>query len=110
VPELAYRERLERLARSGTIVYLPAVSRLDDPANAGWSGHTGRLDGLVGTIAVQTSLDPTAAVAYLCGNPAMIAAVEPRLVALGIARSAIRSEQYWAPADREAGSGRMRIA
>jgi ferredoxin--NADP+ reductase len=94
-PELAYRERLERLARQGAIVYVPAVSRPDDPANAGWRGHSGRLDSLAGAIAEQVSLDPAATVAYLCGNPAMIAAVEPRLAALGIPPSAIRAEGYW---------------
>ena len=100
VPELAYRERLEQLARRGGIVYLPAVSRPDDPANAGWRGHTGRLDGLAEEIFEQAGLDPAATVAYLCGNPAMIAAVEPRLAALGVRPSAIRAEGYWTPADR----------
>ena len=31
---------------------------------------------------------------------AMIAAIEPRLVAFGIPSSAIRAEGYWTPADR----------
>jgi len=98
-PELAYRDRLERLARDGAIVYVPAISRPADRANRGWRGDTGRLDTLVGAIAERTSLAPATTVAYLCGNPAMIAAVEPRLAALGLPADAIRAEQYWTPAD-----------
>ena len=93
--ELAYRDELERLARGGRIVYVPAISRPDDPANDGWTGRTGRLDGLVGSIAGAAGIDPSSTVAYVCGNPAMIAAVEPRLAALGIPADAIRAEQYW---------------
>jgi ferredoxin-NADP reductase len=99
VAELVYRERFERLARDGAIDYVPAISRPADPANAGWRGHTGRLDALVGTIAQRSWLDPAGIVAYLCGNPAMIAAVEPRLAALGLASNAIRAEQYWTTDD-----------
>lgn len=94
-PELAYRFELERLARAGRIVYAPAISRPDHPASNGWTGRTGRLDDLVGAIADAAGIDPSATVAYLCGNPAMIAAVEPRLAALGIPAGAIRAEQYW---------------
>ena len=83
-PELAYRRHLEELARAGAIVYVPAISRPADPANDGWHGRTGRLDSIVDSIAAEAGLDPAATVAYLCGNPAMIAAVEPRLAAIGI--------------------------
>jgi ferredoxin--NADP+ reductase len=94
-PELAYRAELERLAHAGAIVYVPAISRPDHPANDGWTGRTGRLDGLVDAVADTAGIDPGSTVAYLCGNPAMIAAVEPRLAALGIPGDAIRTEQYW---------------
>jgi ferredoxin-NADP reductase len=96
--DLAYRERLQQLAYEGEIVYVPAISRPDDPLNAGWHGHTGRLDDLAGRIVEGASLDPAATVAYQCGNPAMIAAVEPRLAALGVPPSAIRAEGYWTAA------------
>jgi CDP-4-dehydro-6-deoxyglucose reductase len=99
VLELVGRDRLERLAAGGAIVYEPAVSRPGDPLNAGWSGRTGRLDALVETIARDVTLDASAAVAYLCGNPAMITAVGPRLAAFGLPPAAIRSEQYWTPVD-----------
>lgn len=99
VAELAYRERLERLARDGAIDYVPAISRPADLVNAGWRGDAGRLDALVSTIAQRSSLEPAGTVAYLCGNPAMIAAVEPRLAALGLPSDAIRTEQYWTTDD-----------
>ncbi len=104
-PELAHRDRLERLAQDGAIVYLPAVSRPSDPANAGWRGGTGRLDALIDGIAERCSIRPGATVAYLCGNPAMIAAVEPRLAALGMPADAIRSEQYWVGANHQPAGG-----
>ncbi|MGZ8438634.1 MAG: FAD-binding oxidoreductase [Candidatus Limnocylindrales bacterium] len=97
VAELAYRRRLEGLARAGAIVYVPTISRPADPANDGWHGRTGRLDSIVASISAGAGLETAATVAYLCGNPAMIAAVEPRLAALGIPADAIRAEQYWAP-------------
>ena len=96
-PELAYRGHLEGLARSGAIMYVPTISRPADPANDGWLGRTGRLDSIVDSIAAEAGLDPAATVAYLCGNPAMIAGVEPRLASIGIPANAIRAEQYWTP-------------
>jgi ferredoxin-NADP reductase len=102
VLELAERDRLERLDRDGAIVYMPAISRPADPANAGWRGSSGRLDMLVPQIAERASLMPATTVAYLCGNPAMIEAVGAHLSALGLAADAIRAEQYWTPADRPA--------
>lgn len=94
-PELAYRDQLARLDRGGAIVYAPAMSRPADPVNGGWHGLTGRLDALVGRVIAEARVDPASTVAYLCGNPAMIAAVEPRLVAIGIAPDAVRAERYW---------------
>lgn len=97
IAELAYRDELERLAGDGQIVYVPSISRPADPANARWRGRTGRLDALVGSIATDAGLEPSSTVAYLCGNPAMIAAVGSRLADLGIPAAAIRAEQYWTP-------------
>ncbi len=96
-PELAYRGRLDRLARDGAIVYVPSVTRPDHPANHGWQGQVGRLDALVGSIVEHASLEPSGTVAYLCGNPQMITAVESRLATLGFPAEAVRAEQYWAP-------------
>jgi ferredoxin-NADP reductase len=96
VAELAYRERLERLASGGTALrYAPVVSRPTHPANAGWTGLTGRLDAQLDGLCETYRLDPADSVAYLCGNPEMIATAERILGARGFAREAIVSEQYW---------------
>lgn len=96
VDELAFRDRLERLAADrGDLHYLPVVSRPAEAVNAGWSGLTGRLDAQLGAICDRHRLEPAASVAYLCGNPEMIAGVERLLAARGFDRDAIVSEQYW---------------
>jgi ferredoxin/flavodoxin---NADP+ reductase len=96
VVELAYRDRLERLEVGRTGVrYAPVVSRPTHPANAGWSGLTGRLDGQLDALCDAHRLGPADSVAYLCGNPDMIATVERILARRGFPREAIVSEQYW---------------
>ena len=96
VDELAYRDRLERLAADRSDVrYVPVVSRPADPANAGWAGLTGRLDGGLARICDTHGLEPAHSVAYICGNPEMITAARETLAAGGFAAEAIVSEQYW---------------
>jgi len=96
VNELAYRDRLERLAAGRVdLRYLPVVSRPIDPANAGWSGMTGRLDVALQPICDTLRLDPATTIAYLCGNPGLVAAAERILAARGLDTTAIVSERYW---------------
>jgi ferredoxin--NADP+ reductase len=96
VRELGYRERLERWVAEGRpLAYLPTISRPADPLNAGWSGRTGRAAVVIDAACEELDLDPRGTVAYLCGNPEMIASGERRLLARGVPREAIRSEQYW---------------
>lgn len=96
VSELAYRDRLECLAAGCIGVrYVPVISRPSDPANAGWTGLTGRLETGLDPICDTQDLDPASSVAYLCGNPWMIATAEGILAGRGFARDAIISEQYW---------------
>lgn len=96
VDELAYRERLERLEAGGFGVrYEPVVSRPTDPANAGWAGRIGRLAAQLEDVCAGHRLDPGSSVAYLCGNPEMIASAEGTLARRGFAPEAIVSEQYW---------------
>jgi ferredoxin-NADP reductase len=96
VDELAYRDRLERLASDRSDVrYVPVVSRPADPASVGWAGLTGRLDAGLGRICDTHGLDPARSVAYICGNPEMITAARETLAAAGFAPDAIVSEQYW---------------
>jgi ferredoxin/flavodoxin---NADP+ reductase len=95
--DLAYRARLESLAARGHIVYVPTVSRPADPANTGWSGVTGRVDGLLPALLADQAADPLATVAFVCGNPAMTDAATATLVSLGVPADAVRTEAYWVP-------------
>jgi ferredoxin--NADP+ reductase len=96
VEELAYRDRLEGLARSGhDVVYVPAISRPGAPENATWNGLAGRLDGILPALLRELEVNPAQAVAYLCGNPGMIANVEGLLAARGFEAGCVRSEEYW---------------
>jgi len=96
--DLAYRARLESLATRGRIVYLAAASRPGDPANAGWSGATGRVDGLLPELLRDHAADPAATVAFVCGNPSMTDAATAALMSLGLPADAVRTEAYWVPA------------
>ena len=93
--ELAYRSRFERWARDRSIGYLPAISRPGDPTNVGWTGRTGRIDAILDDVLASSDLRPDDTVAYLCGNPEMIAAGTAILGRRGIPGDAIRSEHYW---------------
>jgi ferredoxin-NADP reductase len=95
VAELAYRERLERWHAGGLATYVPSISRRDDPANAGWTGRTGRIDTILDDVCSMHRLEPRDTVAYLCGHPQMIATAERILLRHGLPAAAIRSEHYW---------------
>lgn len=97
--ELAYRGFLEELARDARwrLTYVPTVSRPRDPANAGWSGRTGRVEAAVEEISDRLWLTPGDTVAYLCGNPEMIASVEGILRGRGLSARQIQDERYWPP-------------
>jgi ferredoxin-NADP reductase len=100
--DLAWRGRFEALAARGRIAYVPAVSRPADPANAGWTGATGRVDVLLPSILAATGTAPDATVAFICGNPGMTDAAGVALRAFGLADEAIRSEAYWVVAGPDA--------
>ena len=94
--ELGFRDRLERWAtESSVLTYVPAVSRPGDDRNAAWRGRVGRLDALLGPLIDELALVPDRTVAYLCGNPAVVAVAAQVLAARGLPRDAIRSEDYW---------------
>ena len=97
--ELAYREFLEELARDvrWQLTYVPTVSRPQDLANTAWSGRTGRVEGAVDEVSDHLRLTPSDTVAYLCGNPEMIAAVEGILRGRGLLAGQIHHERYWPP-------------
>jgi ferredoxin-NADP reductase len=101
-------QRFERWAAEGRrISYRPAVSRPADPVNLGWGGAVGRIDALLDAVFAAEGLQPRETVAYLCGNPEMIAAGERILAERGLPTDAIRSEHYW-PAGSMAGASPRR--
>ena len=95
--ELGYRELLERWERSGEypVTYLPTVSRPNDPANAGWTGRTGRVEMILGPVLDELGLTPGDSIAYLCGNPDMILAAEATLLDRGYPEELVHKELYW---------------
>ena len=96
--DLAWRNRFEALAARGRIAYVPAVSRPADPANAGWTGATGRVDVMLPSILRSAGATAGDTVAFICGNPAMTEAAGVALRAFGLPEEAVRSEAYWVPA------------
>ena len=95
VAELAYRDRLEAWSASGRLRYVPTVSRPDDPANAGWTGDTGRTEQILDRVFDRLALDRAATVAYICGNPDMVEAATKILLDLGLSDAAVIRELYW---------------
>jgi ferredoxin/flavodoxin---NADP+ reductase len=106
VPDLGYRALLEGWERSGEypVQYIPTVSRPDDPANAGWTGRTGRVEANVGSVLDELSLTPSNTIAYICGNPDMIISAEATLLARGFPEPQVKKELYW-PKGKEPKAG-----
>lgn len=96
IAELAYRDRLAATHAAGGIRYVPTISRPGDPGNAGWDGPSGRVTEVLPSLFTDGALEPSATVAYLCGNPGMIEAATGLLADLGLPPEAIVSERYWA--------------
>jgi len=95
--ELGFRDLLTSLAADhpSGFRYVPTISRPDDPRNAGWSGVTGRAERVVEDGWEALGLDPATTVAYLCGNPGMVASAQAALAARGIAPGDVHTESYW---------------
>ena len=95
--DLGYREFLEDWQREGTypLVYVPSVSRVGAPENAGWSGRGGRVEAIVPQIYDEMGLNPDNSIAYICGNPDMITAVDVLLLERGFPEEQIKKELYW---------------
>ena len=97
--ELAYRDRLDDWAASSRLLYVPTVSRPDDPANAGWTGAVGRTEAILDSVCDRLALLPDSTVAYICGNPEMVEAATATLRRRGFAAPAIIRENYWTITD-----------
>ncbi len=100
VEDLGYRQELEEAAKTDpTIFYLPTVTRED------WPGLKGRAqDVLFGgeyTKRVGVTLSPEQCHVFLCGNPAMVEAIENALMVRGFHKHKrgtpgnIHEEAYW---------------
>jgi ferredoxin/flavodoxin---NADP+ reductase len=97
VSDLGYRELLEDWVASGAypLTYVPTVSRHRDPRNAAWTGRTGRVESIIDDVYDELGLTPANAIAYICGNPDMILAVDETLTGRGFDESGIHKELYW---------------
>ncbi len=104
VADLGYRQELEAIGREDpTLVYLPTVTR--EPADSPWRGQRGRVQAMLEPQMYQSlvgaSLDSTQCSVFLCGNPAMIDEMSPKLEARGFVRAAhgqpgnLHYERYW---------------
>ena len=96
--DLAFRDELAGLARAGRpCAYEPTISRPDDPESLGWTGRIGRADQVLPAVLAAWGIDPAGAVAYLCGNPGMVAAAGAALAAAGVPPADIHAEEFWTP-------------
>jgi ferredoxin-NADP reductase len=97
VEELGYREELEGWAAGGDypLTYIPTISRPADPRNSGWTGRTGRVEAVIGSVCDDLGLDPDQTVVYICGNPEMIINVERELLDRDFPEFHVKKELYW---------------
>jgi ferredoxin-NADP reductase len=97
VADLGYRDLVERWAATGEypVTYVPTVSRPNDPANAGWTGWTGRTESVLPRALDEFRLTPDNSIAYICGNPDMILAADATLLERGYPEAQIKKELYW---------------
>jgi ferredoxin--NADP+ reductase len=105
--DLGYRERLEAWNASGEYpnTYIPTVSRPSAPGNEGWDGRVGRVEAIIDDVYDELGLTPDNAIAYICGNPDMILAVEQTLLARGFPEPQIKKELYWPKGKEPRGLG-----
>ena len=104
VRDLGYRTELERIARDDAdFRYIPLVSRATPEEQ--WGGLHGRvqvlLDGDTFEQAAGFPLDPANCHVFMCGNPAMIDAMQPALEQRGFTTHSrsepgnLHFERYW---------------
>ena len=95
--ELGYKDILEDWERSGEypVTFIPTVSRPNDPANASWTGRTGRVETILAPVLDELGLTPANSVAYICGNPDMILAAERTFLERDYPEDQVHKELYW---------------
>lgn len=108
--DLGYRRQLEDWQSSGSypVRYVPTISRHPEPANQDWRGRLGRAESILDSVCDEQNLKPGNAVAYLCGNPAMVATAELLLRERGFSDADIHTELYWPKARSIGPSGSER--
>lgn len=74
------------------LVYVPTVSRPDEPENIRWPGRTGRVNTLCEDLLHVFNISTSSTIVYLCGNPGMIDDLESKLTRLGYQT---KLEKYW---------------
>jgi ferredoxin-NADP reductase len=94
--ELGYRAELEAWERDPAyrLSYVPTISRVADPRNAGWTGRTGRAEQVISATCADLGLKPASTV-YICGNPEMILNVERVLMDREFPEFHVKKELYW---------------
>lgn len=110
--DLGYRALLEgweRDSASGVggypVQYIPTVSRPTAPENAEWSGRWGRVESIVAPVCDELGLTPDNTIAYICGNPDMILAVDETLLGRGFPEEQVKKELYWPKGKEPKGAG-----
>lgn len=100
--DLGYREELAQLAaeRPGRFVYIPAITREEQPGVLQGRINQLLVDGRLEQ-AAQMIITPSDSTVMICGNPDMLDAVEQALVARNLTRHRAKSpgqivvERYW---------------
>lgn len=89
--ELGYRELFEGMAKAGDLLYIPTISRPNEPESKNWSGHTGRVESLLVPNGGKSELEealgfkvsPENSMFYICGYQGTIDGVISILQPLG---------------------------
>jgi ferredoxin-NADP reductase len=95
--DLGYRELLETWHSEGTypLTYVPTLSRPGSAENSRWPGRVGRVESIVAPVCEEMGLTADNSIAYICGNPDMINAVDQTLLDRGFPEDQVRKELYW---------------
>ena len=89
--ELGYRELFEDMAKAGELIYIPTVSRPNEPESKDWTGHIGRVESLLAPNGGKSELEKALGFAvspdnssfYICGYQGTIDSVISILQPLG---------------------------
>ena len=97
--ELCFGDRVNEWLGGGLVLdYRPTVSRPKDARSWGWDGRTGRAEAQLAALLQEWRwLRAGGGVAYLCGNPDMVAACCDVLRDASFAATDIRVELFHAP-------------